>query len=165
MPRPKTKKELLHLSEANFQKLNDFIDQFSLEAQQLEFPAGTMNRDIRDVLAHLHAWHLLFQGWYEVGMQGNKPAIPAEGYTFKTTPALNRKIWEDYHTVPLAEIRPKLAASHRDLVALINSHTNDELFEKKRYKWTGSTSLGAYLISATSSHYDWAYKLIRKAKK
>ena len=37
--------------------------------------------------------------------------------------------------------------------------------EKKKYKWTGSTSLGAYLVSATSSHYDWAYKLIKKCLK
>ena len=42
---------------------------------------------------------------------------------------------------------------------------DDELFEKKRYKWTGSTSLGAYLVSATSSHYDWAFKLIKKCLK
>lgn len=40
-----------------------------------------------------------------------------------------------------------------------------ELFEKKRYKWTGTTLLGAYFVSATSSHYDWAYKLIKKAKR
>lgn len=162
MPRPKTKTALLELSQANFEKLNKFIDQFSQEEQLMEFPEGTMNRDIRDVLGHLHAWHLLFQNWYKVGMQGKKPAIPAEGYTFKTTPALNRKIWEDNHTVPLAEIRSKLEDSHQGLLSIIEGHSNEELFEKKRYKWTGSTSLGAYLISATSSHYDWAYKLIRK---
>ncbi|MEL6140134.1 MAG: ClbS/DfsB family four-helix bundle protein, partial [Bacteroidota bacterium] len=33
------------------------------------------------------------------------------------------------------------------------------------YAWTGTTSLGAYLISSTSSHYDWAYKLIKRCKK
>lgn len=165
MPRPKTKTELMHLSQANFQKLNDLIDQCSSEEQEAAFPEGTMNRDIRDVLGHLYAWHLLFQNWYKVGMQGQKPAIPAEGYTWKTTPALNRKIWEDYHHVPLEDIRPKLLASHQAILSIIEGHTNEELFEKKRYKWTGSTSLGAYLVSATSSHYDWAYKLIRKAMK
>lgn len=165
MPRPKSKSELLDLSQANFEKLNNYVNQFSPEEQLVEFPKGTMNRDMRDVLAHLYAWHLLFQNWYEVGMEGKKPTIPAEGYTFKTTPALNRKIWETYHSVPLAEVRQKLEASHEDVMQIIQQHSNEELFEKKRYKWTGSTSLGAYLISATSSHYDWAYKLIRKAIK
>ncbi|MEM7107806.1 MAG: ClbS/DfsB family four-helix bundle protein [Bacteroidota bacterium] len=48
---------------------------------------------------------------------------------------------------------------------MIEEHSEEELFEKKRYKWTGTTSLAAYLISATSSHYDWALKLMKKCFK
>ena len=91
--------------------------------------------------------------------------MPAKGYTWKTAPKLNRKIWEQYRHSPLSEVKHKLATSHQSVCELIDSHTNEELFEKKHYKWTGSTSLGAYLISATSSHYDWATKLIKKASK
>lgn len=36
-----------------------------------------------------------------------------------------------------------------------------ELFTKRLYSWTGSTSLGAYLVSSTSSHYDWGKKVKR----
>lgn len=54
MPRPKTKDELIELSQDNFKKLNDIVDSFSAEEQLAEFPKGTMNRNIRDVLAHLH---------------------------------------------------------------------------------------------------------------
>ncbi len=39
---------------------------------------------------------------------------------------------------------------------------DEDLFAKKRYPWTGTTSVGAYLVSATSSHYAWASRLIRK---
>lgn len=35
----------------------------------------------------------------------------------------------------------------------------------KGYNWTGSNSLAAYIIGATSSHYAWAHKLIKKCKK
>jgi hypothetical protein len=55
--------------------------------------------------------------------------------------------------------------SHGEVMALIEAHTDAELFTRKRYAWTGSTSLGAYLVSCTSSHYDWALKLIRKGLK
>lgn len=165
MPRPKTKTELLHLSEQNYLRLLDFIDSFSEEEQNAAFPAGTMNRNIRDVLAHLHQWHLMLMEWYEVGMKGEKPDMPAKGYTWKMTPALNRKIWEDYHQTPLSEVRQLFEKSYQDVRRIILRHSNEELFEKKRYKWTGSTSMGSYLVSSTSSHYDWAYKLIKKAKK
>ena len=103
--------------------------------------------------------------WYEAGMSGQKPNIPAKGYTFKTTPALNQEIWKKYQTTNYEEIQKMIKKSFSDIQIVINKHTDNELFEKKKYKWTGSTSLGSYLISATSSHYDWAIKKLRKYKK
>jgi len=103
--------------------------------------------------------------WYEVGMAGDKPEMPAKGYTWKTLPDLNRKIQVKYSNVSLAEARKMLDNSFLALLKLIKNHTDANLFEKKKYQWTGSTSLAAYLISATSSHYDWAYKLVKKCTK
>jgi len=165
MPRPKTKRELINLSELNFKKLNEFIDKLPEEKQNAEFQPGTMNRNIRDVLAHLHEWHLMMERWYTEGMKGDKPVIPADGYTWKTTPELNREIWEKYRHSDLSDIRSNFESTHNRIYSIIKKHSNEELFEKKRYKWTGSTSPGAHLISATSSHYDWALKLIKKGLK
>ncbi len=165
MARPKTKTELRNLSEQNFSNLMEFIEGMSVEEQRKDFPEGTMNRNIKDVLMHLHHWHLMMREWYTIGMAGNKPEMPAKGYTWKTTPELNRWIWEKYQLTSLEEAKKLIKASYLDIRNIIEKHTNDELFEKKKYKWTGTTSLGAYLVSATSSHYDWALKLIRKAKK
>ena len=100
-----------------------------------------------------------------MGMAGEQPAMPAKGYTWKMTPDLNRWIWEHYQLTSLNKSKMLLGQSYEAVRQLIEQHTDEELFEKKRYPWTGSTSLGAYLISATSSHYDWALKLIRKARK
>lgn len=165
MPRPKNKEELIHLSQSNFKKLNEYVDSFSDEEREAEFPEGTMNRNIRDILAHLHHWHLMMLEWYKTGMRGEMPDMPAKGYTWKTVPELNREIWKKYSEVDLADVRKMLKDSFSELQQVIRKHTDEELFEKKRYKWTGSTSLGSYLISATSSHYDWALKLIKKCKK
>ena len=165
MPRPKNKTELLSLSQKNFDLLLGFIENLTKKEQLKDFPTGTMNRNIRDVLMHLHHWHLMMKKWYDVGMSGAKPVIPAEGYTWKTTSDLNRWILETYRTTSLKDAKAFLLSSHQEILDLITHHSDDELFEKKRYKWTGTTSLGAYLISATSSHYDWALKLIKKAKK
>jgi len=165
MPRPTNKNDLLILSQKNFKAMNDYVDSFSEEEQNKEFPVGTMNRNFRDILAHLYHWHLLMIDWYTIGMKEGKPDIPSKGYTWKTTPDLNRKIWETYSTTELKKVRKLLEASFNDVLKIINNHSNDELFEKKKYKWTGTTSLGAYLVSCTSSHYDWALKLMKKAKR
>ena len=165
MPRPKTKEELLQLSTANYNKLIDFVESFNEAEHNQEFPEGYLNRNSTDVLAHLHHWHLMVLDWYAVGMAGKKPDMPAKGYTWKTVPDLNRIIWKKYKDSNYKAIRRLLNTSYRDIQKLIEKHSDQELFEKKKYHWTGSTSLGAYLISATSSHYDWAYKLIKKASK
>jgi hypothetical protein len=164
MPRPKNKEELLNLSQQNFKKLFDFIETFTHEEQQQEFPAGTLNRNIRDVLGHIHEWHLMFMDWYQTGNRGEKPDIPAKGYTWKTVPELNRQIQSKYASEELVSVKQKLKSSHQQVRDIIEAHNDEVLFEKKRFKWTGTTSLGAYLISATSSHYDWGLKLIKKAK-
>ena len=165
MPRPKTKADLIAQSQSNYKKLLDYINDFTEQEQLAEFPTGTLNRNIRDVLGHLHHWNLMMLQWYTVGMSGKKPAMPAEGYTWKTLPDLNRKIQEMYNDSELEEIKGELKHSFERLQVIIAGHSDEELFTKKYYKWTGSTSLGAYLISATSSHYDWAYKLIKRTKK
>ena len=165
MARPTSKKDLLVQSRVRYAALNALIDGYSAADQQRAIKPGTMNRNIRDVLAHLHHWHLLMQEWYAVGMKGGKPQMPAKDFTWATTPELNRWIHGQYTAVPLKKVRTLLDRSHAEVMSLIERHTDAELFTKKHYAWTGSTSLGAYLVSCTSSHYDWALKLIRKGLK
>ena len=141
MPRPKSKNELLELSQKNYEKLLDLIDSYSSEELKKEFPEGKLNRNISDVLTHLHQWHLMFLEWYKVGMKGDKPEMPAPGYTWKTLPELNKKIQKDYQNTDLKQALKLLSKSYTQVRKLIEKHTNDELFTKKLYKWTGSTSL------------------------
>lgn len=165
MPKPKTKDELIDASEANFKRLNNLIDSYPPQIQTSTFPTGTLNRNIRDVLAHLHHWHKMMCEWYHVGLRGEKPAMPSTNYSWKDTPKLNIDIKEKYDSISFNEARELLSESHEEVMVLIKGHTNEELFAKKRYRWTGSTSVGAYFIANTSSHYDWAYRLIKKSLK
>lgn len=162
MPRPKTKKELLDLSRKNYSKLLEYVDSLPKKEQLTTFPKGYLNRNIADVLAHLHHWHLMFLEWYKVGMIGDEPDMPAKGYTWKTLPDLNREIWKKYRDMGVEEAKELLETSFTSIREIIKELSEQELFTKKNYKWTGSTSLAAYLISTTSSHYDWGYKLIKK---
>jgi hypothetical protein len=55
--------------------------------------------------------------------------------------------------------------SYKKVVKLLESFSNEELFERRAFPWTGTTALGSYGVSATSSHYDWALKKIKAHKK
>ena len=168
MPRPANKKELLQTAKTNMNKLLGLIDELPDAIKNKMFKNDELNdrdKTVSDVICHLHEWHLMMASWYKTGMSGKKPAIPAEGYTFQTLPALNRKIWEKYKGTDLKKAVTLLKKSYKDMITLIEKHSDDELFTKKKYQWTGTTSLGSYLVSATSSHYDWGYKTIKPLKK
>lgn len=64
MPKPATKKELIASSKANYEKLTSLINTLSKAEREESFPQGTLNRNIRDVLTHLHHWHLLTLEWH-----------------------------------------------------------------------------------------------------
>ena len=168
MPRPENKADLLALSESNLKKLLDFVESLPEALRHRLFENNELNdrdKTIADVVCHLHEWHHLLQGWYQTGMAGMKPAIPGEGITWQTLPILNRRIYEQYQGTELPKALELLKASHSLMMGLIAGHSDEDLFTKKKYSWTGTTSLGAYFISATSSHYDWALKTIKPLKK
>lgn len=104
-------------------------------------------------------------GWETVGSAGEKPAIPAEGYSFAETPALNDAIWRRTKDDAWDDVAARLRSTHDQIMEVIDAYDDENLFTKRRYPWTRSTSVGAYMVSATSSHYAWASKLIRTWKK
>lgn len=78
---------------------------------------------------------------------------------------MNVKFWEKHQDTPLEQAKEMLLNSHKQVMESIEKFTNDELFSKGVFKWTGTTTLGSYCVSATSSHYEWAMKKLKKHKK
>lgn len=165
MPRPTTKTELLKASDENFAKLQVIVDSFTPEQMIGQFPFDDRDRNVRDVLAHLTAWHDLLLNWEKSNMAGNAAPFLRGGYNWKTCPAMNIEIWREYQDVDLETVRKRLAKSHGAVQKMIAKYSDEELFTKKFYLWTGTSSLGAYCVSATASHYDWAVKKLRKYRK
>ncbi len=163
MPRPTSKAQLLEYSAANYEKLQAEIA--GLTPEEIVEPGTVGEWSVKDVLAHLYEWQRMMRSWYAIGKRGENPTTPSEKYTWKEIPALNQEIYETYRDIELEDIIAKLAASHEEILREIDSMTDDELFTPKVYQWTKSTTLGSYLTSATSSHYDWARKEIRKGIK
>lgn len=164
MSRPSTKPELLAAIDKEFETLFAVVD--DVPSDRRASPGACDDWSVKDVLTHLDAWHGMFLGWNEAGSAGAKPAMPAKGYTWAETPELNAAIWtqvrNDGWDDGWDDVVTRLAHSRAAVVEAIDAYDADELFEKKRYLWTGSTSVGSYAVSATSSHYLWATKLVRK---
>ncbi len=160
MPRPTSKTEL----QAAIAKERGALDAYleTLTAEQLVAPDIVGEWSPKDVLAHLVAWEQMCLGWYRAGLRGELPALPAPGFKWNQTPALNQQIYAQYRDRPLDEIMSLYAASFDEITAVIADLANDLLFTPGQFAWTGKNTMGTYFVSATSSHYLWARKEISK---
>lgn len=163
MSRPTNKADLLAAARERHAALDAFLET-QKPAILNRTHAGT-GWSVKDVLAHLTAWEVMMRGWYEAGVRGEKPVIPAEGFNWSQLPALNARILKQFHNRPLARVLSDYRASYAATLDLIESLSEADLFTRGRFTWTGSTTLGAYFASNTSSHYAWALKLAKQCVK
>ena len=170
MPRATTKSELLAAAGGQWDKMWKLIDTmpspqtavFSFcDDPKLKEAHWQRDKNLRDVLVHLYEWHKLLLDWTSANMSGsNLPFLP-EPYTWKTYGDMNVGFWEKHQSTQYEDAAAMLRDSHAKVIALIESLSDEELFEKKRFAWTGTTNIGSYCISCTSSHYDWAMKKVK----
>ena len=175
MPRPINKTDLLQSSETQFQKLQNLILSLSEQDQESDFSFDPeflahqkeahwqRDKNLRDVLIHLYEWHQLLLHWIGENQKGVKTSFLRAPYTWKTYGEMNRALRKKHQTTSLQTAKQFLNKSHSEVMKLIDSFSDQELFTKAYFSRTGTTSLGSYCISATSSHYDWAMKKLKKA--
>ena len=159
MSRPTTRDDLVDRIDRDFEALWTSIHPIS--AGDRERAGACEAWSVKDLLAHLDAWHDLFLEWEAVGRDGGKAQMPAPGYSWKQTPELNEQIWRRTRDDAWDDVASRVATSHARVREVVAGYSDDDLFTKRRFAWTGSTSVGSYAISATTSHYDWARKQIR----
>lgn len=163
MPRPTNKTQLLSAMQKEYEELEKLLG--TLTPDQMTHTTQATQWSIKDVLAHLLEWEQMCLGWYKAGVRGVIPPLPAEGYNWAQIPALNRAIYEKYHVRPLAGVLKQYRASYRQMLKTVQSLSEEDLFTSGRYAWTKKNALAAYFIGATSSHYHWARKEVRKCLK
>jgi len=172
MPRAATKTDLINDAAAGWDKLWKQIGGLPDSARNAEFNFGDgpnlkeahwkRDKNLRDVLVHLYEWHRLLLNWTAANLNGDaKPFLP-EPYNWKTYGQMNVEFWEMHQSTPYESAESMLRESHNQVMTLIESFTDEELFAKKHFSWTGTTNLGTYCVSATVSHYDWAVKKIKR---
>ena len=175
MSRPQTKQDLIDAATSTYNTLLKFID--SMTEEELNTPFDFSNqpskkeahwkrdKNVRDVLVHLHEWHQLSLNWIANNKKGIKKPLLMEGYNWKSYGDMNMVFWKNCQNMSQEEAMELFKTSHQQIMEIINSMSNEQLFARDAYDWTGGNCIGAYLTSNTSSHYDWAMKKLKAHRK
>jgi uncharacterized protein (TIGR03083 family) len=162
MAKPTTKAELLAETRKERDELLTLLDSMT-PAQLQASPASEWSA--KDVVAHLAEWERMLFAWYEAGLRGEKPAVPAEGYSWARLAELNDRIFQQFHDRPADAVLADWRATSEQLIAFIEKASEADLFTRGRYPWTGRAALDLYVRGCGPEHYAWARKEIRKGLK
>jgi uncharacterized protein (TIGR03083 family) len=145
-------------------KEREVLDEFlsKLSPEQMTRPGALGEWSVKDVLAHLYEWEQMVLRWLAITERGEVPAVPAEGYKRSQLPALNEQIRQKHSDRPLDEMLKLYEDSHKQIMGTIESIAEDVMFTSGLHPWMKKNTLGAYFVSATSSHYRWARKEMKK---
>ena len=139
-----------------------------LLARTDQFPDASLGdawRDRRttDILTHLHAWHLLMEGWLADDAAGRTVHYPAEGYTWAMLGELNDELYDQFRGFDYAEARARLVASHARAVALVESMTEESLTRAGAFDWLGEETLASVAHECLGAHYAWGGRVLDAA--
>ncbi|NTV40194.1 MAG: ClbS/DfsB family four-helix bundle protein, partial [Demequinaceae bacterium] len=92
-----------------------------------------LGRTTTDLLAHIHGWHTLFEGWIEAHRAGEPVAYPAEGYSWNELGALNEALYKAHSGRSYDAVRAALVESHHAVLALVAGISETELVEASQH--------------------------------
>lgn len=171
MSRPTTKADLITAATENYEKLNTLIAGLTEKELTTEFDFAAdekkkeahwkRDKNLRDILVHLYEWHQLLLAWVQANQNGEERPFLPRPYNWKTYGEMNVFFWKKHQNTSLEDAKEMLAESHKAVLRLAETFSNEELFSKGVYKWVGGSTLGSYFVSNTSSHYDWAMKKLK----
>ena len=174
MARPSTKQDLIITAEQEFSILLELLKGMNMydQMKDFNFPEAFLSKheqkhwsrdkNIRDVLIHLYEWHQLLINWIESNQAGEQKDFLPKTYNWRMIGEMNQEFWHAHQSTSLASAVEMLKVTHKRVMILADSFTNEELFVKKQLGWTGTSTLGSFFIANTSSHYRWAISKIKK---
>ena len=159
MARATSKPQLLDEIARERRKLDVLLASIPADRKLEEVADGL---SIKDLLAHRTEWGRMLLHWHDQARAGTHPAVPSAEFKWNQLPALNAQIQRRFADAPLERLEADFVEVHDRLYAVVEAMTEDELFGTDYYPFTGSTTLAAYVTSASAAHYRSAAKLIRR---
>jgi hypothetical protein len=162
---PKDKDELQKAIIDNYKKLTTELLSIPTDlttAKELEGHSKNTLMSIDNLVAYLVGWGQLVLKWNDKKEKGLHVDFPETGFKWNELGQLAQKFYKDYEKDDFKTLNEKLDKTTNEILKLIESKTNVELYELAWYdKWT----FGKMIQLNTSSPFKNAKDRIRKWKK
>ena len=148
MGKPENKTEVLQQLYAERRRLELLISR--LTEAQLHERGVVENWSVKDIMAHVSFWEDRGCQVMDAALHNHKPAIFDQPFDLD---ALNAAAYAQNKDRSLTEIRTKFHESFRNYAASVESLSETQLSDPKRYDWTEETPMWQFVESDGTHHY------------
>lgn len=169
MAQPQDKNGLIEAAQEQYQALIQIIEEtgtellktpFEVEDKPSKCATFQQGENVKDLLVHIYEWQRLQSAFVDNIRKGTPKDFIPEPYrkNYKEMDAAN---WEKHRNTPLETMISLLKDSHQEMIQLMESFTEEQLFGKKVFKVTYTTTMAAYFSSVTTTPYSQSLKKIK----
>ena len=162
---PQNKAELLLAINSGYDRLvrdlATLSEDVTVDASLEGHAKGTL-MSVRDLVSYLIGWNELVLKWHTRKRAGETVDFPETGFKWNELGPLARKFYGDYAELPFPELLGRLADAKARIVALVQSHTDAELYGSP---WYEKYTMGRMIQFNTSSPYANARSRLRAWKR
>lgn len=152
------KSELLQKMSQSRSQFEALIAKFSDE--QMLRPVLPGGWTVKDALAHIAWWARRAHLVTTAVVKGNEPEYSLDE---SDVDGVNLRAFQENRLRPLTDIRAEEADSYRNLWALVESLSPDDLNNPDRFAWTKGSPLSVVVEWNTFGHYEEHLSDLRKA--
>lgn len=160
MPIPKSRRELVDLIDGSFAKLTATLDDGGVRMGMM---MCTDLWNVKGVLAVRAWWTESVGDWVEAGRRGDTFPLPADGYRWHQTPALNDEIVRRTRRESYRSVRARLDSGCTRVLELVAELSDRELLRVGAFRWAGKYPVARWISMNTATQYASARTMIRRA--
>ncbi|WP_419768668.1 ClbS/DfsB family four-helix bundle protein [Arcobacter sp.] len=164
MPIPQNKDELLNAIKDSFSKLHKDYENIPNDLTRIDKVEGNVKNtqiSVCDTLSYLIGWSQLVLKWYDKKSKNEQIDFPETNYKWNELGKLAQKFYADYVNWSFQDLLNEHKKVNNDILNLIDSLSNDELYQVNWYK---QYTLGRMIQFNTSSPNQNVRKKIRNFK-
>jgi hypothetical protein len=153
------KDQLLNEMRANFAALEDLLA--PLDQTQMTTEGIITNWSIKDILAHIAAWHHRLLAWLHAAIQNEAPTISGPD-SVEEMDMLNAQFYKENKSRPLDEVLTDFRTTHQQIMDIVQAMPEDDLTNPDRFAWAKGEPLWHVIAGDTYEHYQEHIKQIQE---
>ena|SRR5438132_11480382 len=107
---------------------------------------------IKDVLAHITAWHYRLLAWLRAASRNEDPTISGPD-SAEEMDRLNEQFYKENKSRPLDDVLADFHTTYLQIVDVVQMLDNEDLIDADRFAWTKGNPLWYLVAGDTYEHY------------